>query len=86
MAEVTDFESAVAAVQGLSRDPGNDVKLRLYGLYKQATSGDVAGKRPGFLDVVGRAKYDAWADLSGTSPEAAEQEYIATVNGLLAQE
>lgn len=86
MAEVTDFESAVAAVQALSRDPGNDVKLRLYGLYKQATSGDVAGKRPGFLDVVGRAKYDAWADLSGTSSEVAEQEYVATVNGLLAQE
>ena len=86
MAEVTDFESAVTAVQGLSRDPGNDVKLRLYGLYKQATSGDVTGKRPGFLDVVGRAKYDAWAGLSGTSSAAAEQEYIATVNGLLAQE
>lgn len=83
MAEVTDFESAVAAVQGLSRDPGNDVKLRLYALYKQATAGDVTGKRPGFLDVVGRAKYDAWAALSGTAPEVAEQEYVATVNGLL---
>ena len=86
MAEVTDFESAVAAVQGLSRDPGNDVKLRLYGLYKQATSGDVSGKRPGFLDMVGRAKYDAWAELAGTAPETAEHDYVATVNGLLARE
>lgn len=86
MSEVSDFESAVDAVQSLSRDPGNDAKLRLYGLYKQATAGDVSGKRPGFLDIVGRAKYDAWAELAGTTPEAAENEYVATVNGLLARE
>lgn len=86
MAEVTDFESAVAAVPGLSRDPGNDVKLRLYALYKQATDGDVTGKRPGFTNPVGRAKYDAWAGVSGTSREEAEAAYVAEVNSLLAAE
>lgn len=84
MAEVTDFESAVAAVPGLSRDPGNDVKLRLYGLYKQATEGDVTGKRPGFTNPVGRAKHDAWAAVAGTSREEAEAVYVAEVNVLLA--
>ena len=84
MAEVTDFESAVAAVPGLSRDPGNDVKLRLYGLYKQATEGDVTGKRPGFTNPVGRAKHDAWAAVAGTSREEAEDAYVAEVNVLLA--
>lgn len=84
MAEVTDFESAVAAVPGLSRDPGNDVKLRLYGLYKQATEGDVTGKRPGFTNPVGRAKHDAWAAVAGTSREEAEAAYVAEVNVLLA--
>ena len=84
MAEVTDFESAVAAVPGLSRDPGNDVKLRLYGLYKQATEGDVTGKRPGFTNPVGRAKHDAWAAVAGTSREEAEAADGAEVNVLLA--
>ncbi len=84
MAEVTDFESAVAAVPGLSRDPGNDVKLRLYGLYKQATEGDVTGKRPGFTNPVGRAKYDAWAAVAGTARTEAEAAYVAEANALLA--
>lgn len=80
----TEFESAVAAVKGLTEDPGNDVKLKLYALYKQVTEGDVSGKRPGFTDFVGRAKYDAWADLSGTSVEDAEAQYIAIVQDLTA--
>lgn len=80
----TEFESAVASVQGLTDDPGNDVKLRLYALYKQATAGDVAGKRPGMLDLVGRAKYDAWAKLSGTSAADAEAQYVAIARDLTA--
>lgn len=83
MAEITDFESAAAAVQELTQDPGNTTKLKLYALYKQATEGDVAGKRPGFTNPVGRAKYDAWAELSGYDTAQAEAEYIETVNGLV---
>ncbi|MBC9822973.1 acyl-CoA-binding protein [Terrabacter sp. MAHUQ-38] len=79
-----DFAQAVETVKGLTTDPGNDVKLRLYGLYKQATEGDVSGSRPGFTNPVGRAKYDAWAKLSGTSPEAAEEQYVAIVRDLAA--
>ena len=74
-----EFEAALAAVKGLTTDPGNDVKLRLYALYKQATDGDASGKRPGFTDFVGRAKYDAWAGLAGTSGEDAEAQYVAEV-------
>jgi acyl-CoA-binding protein len=76
------FESAVEAVKGLSKDPGNEVKLRLYGLYKQATVGDVTGSRPGMMNPVGRAKYDAWATLSGTPSEAAKEQYVAIVADL----
>lgn len=75
----TEFEQAVAAVGKLTDDPGNDTKLRLYALYKQATEGDVSGKRPGFTNMVGRAKYDAWAKLEGTSSEQAEADYVAEV-------
>jgi len=78
------FESAVEAVKGLTEDPGNDVKLRLYGLYKQATEGDVTGSRPGMMNPVGRAKYDAWAKLSGTPAEAAQEQYVAIVSDLTA--
>ncbi len=78
------FESAVAAVEGIERDPGNDVKLKLYALYKQATEGDASGKRPGAFDFVGRAKHDAWAQLAGTTAEDAEAQYIAIVADLTA--
>jgi diazepam-binding inhibitor (GABA receptor modulating acyl-CoA-binding protein) len=78
----TEFEQAVKAVGELANDPGNDTKLRLYALYKQATVGDVTGKRPGFLDMVGRAKYDAWAGLAGTSSAQAEADYVAEVGKL----
>jgi acyl-CoA-binding protein len=77
-----DFDAAVARVSELSEDPGNDAKLSLYALYKQATQGDVQGKRPGFTNPVGRAKYDAWAKLSGVTQEQAEQQYVDLVNTL----
>jgi len=81
-----DFDSAVTGVTALTRDPGNDVKLRLYALYKQATTGDVSGKRPGFANPVGRAKYDAWAKLAGLPAEDAKREYVALVDSLRAQQ
>ena len=77
-----EFDAAVARVRQLAEDPGPEVKLKLYGLYKQASSGDVDGKRPGFTNPVGRAKYDAWAENKGMSAEDAEAAYIAVVDGL----
>jgi acyl-CoA-binding protein len=58
------------------------VLLKLYALYKQGSEGDVEGKRPGFTDMVGRAKYDAWAAIKGTSQDDAMQQYIDLVNSL----
>ncbi len=81
-----DFQAAVAAVPTLTKDPGPQVKLALYALYKQATAGDVQGKRPGMMDFVGRAKYDAWAALAGTSAEDAKADYVAKVSELQAAE
>lgn len=72
------FDSAVQYVQTAEGDfkPSNDLKLQFYGLYKQATEGDVKGKKPGMLDQVGRAKYSAWEKLKGTSSEDAMQQYV----------
>ena len=78
------FDTAAKAVQSLPRKPDNETLLKLYALYKQATIGDVSGKRPGFTDPVGRAKYDAWEKLRGKSQEQAMQQYIDLVNTLLA--
>lgn len=78
------FEQAAQDVQQLPKRPENDVLLRLYGLYKQATSGDVTGSRPGVLDMQGRLKYDAWAKLKGTAPDQAKADYVALVDQLKA--
>ena len=76
------FEAAAAASKNLKERPDNDTMLKLYALYKQATAGDVEGKRPGFTDMVGRAKYDAWAGIKGKGAEDAMKEYTALVNSL----
>jgi diazepam-binding inhibitor (GABA receptor modulator, acyl-CoA-binding protein) len=76
------FEEAAAAVKKLKDDPGNEAKLQLYALYKQGSEGDVAGKRPGFTDMVGRAKYDAWAKVKGVSQDDAKKQYVALVKKL----
>lgn len=81
----TRFEAAKAEVEGLSERPDNEDLLALYALYKQATQGDLQGKRPGMLDFVKRAKHDAWAKQKGTSSEAAMQAYIDLVEHLKAK-
>ena len=73
------FDDAAAAVLKAKKDPGNDMKLRLYANYKQATEGDVKGEKPGFTDFVNRAKYEAWAKLKGTSSEDAMKAYVKLV-------
>lgn len=82
MATEDEFRAAAEAVKALPQDPGNDTKLKLYALYKQATEGDVQGKRPGFTNPVGRAKYDAWAAVTGTDVDTARDEYVALVSSL----
>jgi acyl-CoA-binding protein len=73
------FDAAAAAVLKAKKDPGNDLKLKLYAHYKQATEGDVAGDKPGFTDFVNRAKYEAWAKLKGTPPDKAMDGYVRLV-------
>ncbi|MCD6674985.1 MAG: acyl-CoA-binding protein [Burkholderiaceae bacterium] len=76
------FQRAVAESKTLSERPDNATLLELYALYKQATAGDVDGKRPGFTDLVGRAKWDAWNALAGTARGDAMQRYVDLVESL----
>lgn len=77
------FEQAQKDIKTLTKRPSNEDLLALYSLFKQATEGDVKGSRPGMLDMVGRAKYDAWAKLKGTKAEQAMQNYLSVVQRLL---
>jgi diazepam-binding inhibitor (GABA receptor modulator, acyl-CoA-binding protein) len=77
-----EFAQAQSDVKSLAQRPDNDVLLKLYALYKQGAAGDVTGNRPGMVDFVGRAKYDAWKALEGTSQEDAQRQYVALVRDL----
>ncbi|MBK8537078.1 MAG: acyl-CoA-binding protein [Candidatus Competibacteraceae bacterium] len=76
------FQTAAEDSKKLSQRPDNDTLLKLYACFKQGEHGDIEGKRPGFTDLVGRAKYDAWAKLKGTPQETAMQQYIDLIESL----
>jgi acyl-CoA-binding protein len=77
-----EFERAVADSRKLPERPDNTTLLKIYGLYKQATLGDVTEKKPGFGDLVGRAKWDAWNGFKGTDSDEAKRQYIALIQSL----
>lgn len=78
----SEFEAAVAGSRKLSERPDNRTLLKIYGLYKQATEGDVTGSKPGMSDLVGRAKWDAWNLLKGNSQDDAKRQYIELIRSL----
>jgi diazepam-binding inhibitor (GABA receptor modulator, acyl-CoA-binding protein) len=78
----TRFEAAVANSKNLSERPDNATLLKLYALYKQASAGDNTEPKPGFSDMVARAKWDAWDKLKGKSADEAMQQYIDLIESL----
>lgn len=78
------FEESVNYVQNATGDfkPSNELKLEMYALFKQASEGDVSGKKPGMMDFVNRAKYTAWEECKGLSSEEAMQRYIDRIEEL----
>ena len=75
-------KKAVADSKSLPEKPDNATLLKLYALYKQGSGGDVDGKRPGFTDMVGRAKWDAWNELKGKAGTEAMQDYVDLIESL----
>jgi len=82
---MADFDKCAADVKNLKTRPTDDELLNIYGLYKQATVGDVTGDAPGLLDVKGKAKFNAWTGRKGMSQDDAKAEYCKIVEGLLAK-
>jgi diazepam-binding inhibitor (GABA receptor modulator, acyl-CoA-binding protein) len=83
MADIkAQFEAAAAASKQLPERPDNATLLKMYALFKQGSVGDVQDERPGLVDFVARAKYDAWAKLTGTKQEDAMKQYVELVESL----
>ena len=78
----TQFEVAASDSKNLDERPDNATMLKIYALYKQGSLGDNTDKKPGFGDIVGRAKWDAWNNLKGTAQETAMQQYIDLIASL----
>ncbi|HEX9117956.1 MAG TPA: acyl-CoA-binding protein [Anaerolineae bacterium] len=78
----TRFAGAAQEAQNLPKRPSDVDLLKLYAHYKQATVGDVTGSRPGLTDFTGRAKFDAWSRLKGTTKDEAMQAYVDLVANL----
>jgi acyl-CoA-binding protein len=76
------FEAAVANSKNLTERPYNMTLLKLYALYKQGSTGDNAEKKPGFSDMVGRAKWDAWNACKGADTATAQQQYIDLIESM----
>ncbi len=75
------FNEATVRIQALPT-ASPEVMLKLYGLYKQSTLGDVTGDRPGMLEMRARAKFDAWASRRGMDFAEAREEYVEYVEEL----
>lgn len=73
------FDQAVIDSKNLPERPDNMTLLKMYALFKQASSGDAQGERPGMADFIGRAKWDAWDALKGTAKETAMQQYVDVI-------
>ena len=76
------FDAAVINAKKLTEKPSNDILLKLYALYKQATDGDVSGDRPGGFDFKAIAKYNAWEAQKGNDKNSSMQQYIDLVESL----
>ncbi|XP_022252601.1 enoyl-CoA delta isomerase 2, mitochondrial-like [Limulus polyphemus] len=63
----SQFANAKEKLNTLKEDPGNEVKLRLYSLYKQATIGTCTGKKPSAFDFMAKAKWEAWNSVRSLS-------------------
>ncbi|XP_069815217.1 acyl-CoA-binding domain-containing protein 5 isoform X2 [Dendropsophus ebraccatus] len=83
----TRFEAAVSVIQSLPKNgsfqPSNEMMLKFYSFYKQATQGPCNIQRPAFWDPVGRYKWDAWNSLGDMSKEDAMIAYVDEMKKIL---
>ncbi|XP_034499675.1 acyl-CoA-binding domain-containing protein 5 isoform X1 [Ailuropoda melanoleuca] len=83
----TRFEAAVKVIQSLPKNgsfqPTNEMMLKFYSFYKQATEGPCKLSRPGFWDPIGRYKWDAWSSLGDMTKEEAMIAYVEEMKKII---
>ena len=77
-----DFSDACHKVEELYIRLNNSTIRKIYAYYKQATVGDITGKRPSVLRLRERIKFESWSSISGMSKDDAKIAYIDLVNNL----
>ena len=78
------FEEAVNAASKMTQASlPQDVQLRLYAFYKQATFGSVEYNQSDDFDLRNAFKTNAWMQISHLSVEEAKEQYIAIIDSLL---
>ncbi|XP_078270021.1 enoyl-CoA delta isomerase 2 [Rhinoraja longicauda] len=78
-----EFDIAKDKLKTLTNDPGNEVKLKIYALFKQAIQGPCSSPKPRMLDFVNKAKWEAWNSLGETTTEEAKQKYVDLIEALV---
>jgi len=79
------FENSVDCVLRLSKEPSSEDKLLLYGLFKQATVGDVNNDCPSIFYSIARMKWHAWNTHRGKTTDQAKSEYIIVMKRLISE-
>lgn len=77
------FDEATKVVRTLTRKPDNSMLLKLYGLFKQATIGNVNTSQPWAMQIEARAKWDAWNGYQNLPKDKAQKQYVDLVLQLL---
>lgn len=75
------FQKAVEIANSIPQESlPQDIQLRCYAFYKQATYGGVGSANYSNLDVRNAFKNNAWMQISNLSVDQAKQGYIDIIN------
>ena len=79
----TRFQEAVEIASNMTQASlPQDVQLRLYAYYKQATIGTIERPNSSNFDLRNAFKTNAWMQISHLSTDEAKENYIEIINSL----
>lgn len=74
------FKAAVKVIRSLPKNgtfqPSDELKLKFYAYFKQATDGPNDTRKPAFYDIVNRYKWDVWKKLGDMDKTTAMKLYV----------
>lgn len=78
-----EFEKAYQISSTATKKLPQDIMLKIYAYYKQATKGSINNPPQGNLEIKNAFKLNAWFQLNHISEEEAKKKYINLVNTYL---